>query len=323
MSGWKLAKSVLVLLVVAIVLAGIGLLVDVSRAPGGEVRVRAAIAIDTKGCLNCHTDLDYQPETSSRPWEEFRLDEEMLASSTHGAIDCTRCHLTFATGQRITEPAVQELCGRCHINELDLQKASVHADPRVATCLDCHSPGGSGHDIPPILSVESPAFPRNADETCGDCHADENLMARYGLETDIHELYLDSPHGTVLQLAGSGVDGPYPATCTSCHGSHDVMKVDDPASPVSTSASLAGLCAECHPGATENFASTLSLHSEFASEELSPIAYYGERFFLILTAGVVGLGMLMVSMEGLGWLTGRAHGGGRPDDDRPERPCQQ
>ena len=312
MSGWKLAKQLLLVLLVALVLAGIGMLVHVSRAPGGQLRVKATSLVDTSGCLSCHTDPLYKPEMSSRPWEEFLFDEEMLASSTHASIDCTRCHLTFATGQRISEQAVQKLCGQCHLRELELQEASVHADPRVATCLDCHSPGATGHDIPPILATESPAFPRNVAGTCGGCHADEKLMAGYGLETDVHEMYLDSPHGTVLELVGSDTDEPYPATCASCHGSHDVVKVDDPASPVSSTASLAGLCADCHPGATESFASTLALHKEFASEELSPVAHYGERFFFVLTASVVGLGMLMVSMEGIGWLTGRAYRGRGP-----------
>jgi cytochrome b subunit of formate dehydrogenase len=142
-------------------------------------------------------------------------------------------------------------------------------------------------------------------------------MARYGLGTDIHDKYLDSPHGKVMKLVGSDVDGLYAATCTSCHGSHDVMDTDDPASPVGTTASLAAVCATCHPGANEEFASTLAVHEEFASEELSQLAFYGERFFFVLTAGVVGLGLLMVSLEGFGWLTGRGKGGHGPGGHAP------
>jgi formate dehydrogenase subunit gamma len=326
MSRRRPARDVLLALAVALVLAAIGLVVSVSRAPGGEIKFRARVttAVDQRGCLTCHNDLEYEPEVSSRPWREFLVDEVTLASSTHGSVDCAECHLTFATGQRIKAPAVQELCGRCHHQERVLQQASAHAEPRVATCLDCHSPGGTGHDIPPVLSESSPAFPGNVAETCGGCHADEQLMERYGLKTDIHDVYLDSPHGKVMKLVGSDVDGLYPATCTSCHGSHDVMDTDDPASPVSSTGSLAAVCASCHPGANEEFASTLALHEEFASKELSQIAFYGERFFFVLTAGVVGLGLLMVGLEGVGWLTGRAHGGhGRgsrdsDDDDRDD-----
>ncbi len=316
MSRRNLARNLLLVVAVALTLAAIGLVVSVSRAPGGEVtfRARATTAVDEHGCLGCHNDPDYEPDVSSRPWQEFRVDEATLASSTHGSVDCADCHLEFATGQRIKAPAVQELCGRCHDQERTLQKASAHADPRAATCLDCHSPEVTGHDIPPVLSQSSPAFPGNVAETCGGCHADEEFMARYGLDTDIHDKYLDSPHGKVMKLVGSDVDGLYAATCTSCHGSHDVMDTDDPASPVGTTASLAAVCASCHPGANEEFASTLALHEEFTSEELSQLAHYGERFFFVLTAGVVGLGLLMVSLEGFGWLIGRHKGGGAPGD---------
>jgi cytochrome b subunit of formate dehydrogenase len=152
-------------------------------------------------------------------------------------------------------------------------------------------------------------------------------MERYELRADIYAMYLDSPHGKVLQLTGSDLDGLRPATCTTCHGSHDVMETDDRASPVSSTASLADLCATCHPGANENFARTLAVHEEFSSEELSPPAFYGERFFFVLTAGVVGLGILMVGLEGLAWLTGRANGvnggggsGPAPQDRAPNNP---
>jgi len=304
----KLVSLLLLLLAVALVMAGFGLLVSISRAPGSQVGVTTAV--DRYGCLTCHSDPQYRPKTSSRPWRELYVDEAILASSTHGPIECTACHRTFDTGQRIREPDVQALCGRCHAQEQALQEASVHADPRVATCLDCHSTGGSGHDTPAVLSTSSPAFIKNTTETCGGCHADERLMARYELRTDIQAMYLDSPHGKVVQLTGSDLDGLLPATCTTCHGSHDVMETDDPASPVRSTASLADLCATCHPGANEEFARTLAVHEEFSSEELSPPAFYGQRFFFVLTAGVVGLGILMVGLEGIGWLTGRAKGGG-------------
>ncbi len=319
MSRPKLARNLLLVVAVALTLAAIGLVVSLSRAPGGEVtfRARATTAVDEHGCLTCHNDPEYEPEASSRPWREFRIDEATLASSTHGSVDCADCHLEFATGRSIKPPAIQQLCGRCHDQERTLQAASAHADPRAATCLNCHSPEVTGHDIPPVLSESSPAFPGNVAETCGGCHADEELMARYGLEADIHDKYLDSPHGKVMKLVGSDVDGLYAATCTSCHGSHDVMDTDDPASPVASTASLAAVCASCHPGANEEFASTLALHEEFASEELSQLAHYGERFFFVLTAGVVGLGLLMVSLEGFGWLTGRHKGGRGPGGRGP------
>jgi cytochrome b subunit of formate dehydrogenase len=320
-TGPKLAKNLLLLLAVALVMAGIGLLVSISRVPGGGLRVGATTALDRHGCLTCHGDPQYEPETGSRPWRELHVDEAELASSTHGSIECTRCHFTFDTGQRIEERAVLELCGRCHSRELSLQQVSTHSDPEVATCLDCHSPGGSGHDIPAILNPDSPAFPRNTAETCGGCHADERFIARYELKTDVRTMYLDSPHGKVLQLTGADVAGLYPATCTTCHGSHDVMETDDPESPVSSIASLASVCATCHPGANESFAGTLAIHAEFASEELSPAAFYGERFFLLLTAGVVGIGILIVGLESFAWLTGRAngvHGGGAGSGPAPQ-----
>ncbi len=295
-----MAKALLWLLALALVLASIGLVVSLSRERGAQVRAESVV--DSSGCLVCHGDPRYQPKTSSRPWQELYVETVVLASSTHSSIECTSCHLTFDTSQPLQEAAIQELCGRCHAQERALQEASVHADPKVATCLDCHSPGGSGHDIPALLTAASPAFPKNVPQTCGGCHADEDLMAQYNLNADVYATYTDSPHGKVMQLTGSDLDGLNPATCVTCHGSHDVKKADSPSSPVSSTASLARLCATCHRGANENFARSLAGHKEFTAQE-SPAPFYGERFFFVLTASVVGLGILMVGLEGFGWLS--------------------
>ncbi|KKL46275.1 hypothetical protein LCGC14_2347190, partial [marine sediment metagenome] len=44
---------------------------------------------------------EYEPKTGSRLWRELYVEEAILASSTHGPIECIDCHRTFDTGQRI------------------------------------------------------------------------------------------------------------------------------------------------------------------------------------------------------------------------------
>ncbi|MDI6857491.1 MAG: cytochrome c3 family protein [Dehalococcoidia bacterium] len=305
------------LMVACAVLAGIGVVVYASRSQVGEPP-KSESAVDLSGCLGCHGNADNPPVSESDPGRRLYVDEAPLASSVHEGVDCASCHSTHDeddAGRRIEGQAVIELCGRCHRQEQALQARSVHSDAHVATCLDCHNPGGSGHAIQPVLSAQSPVYRKNVAATCGKCHADEALMARYGLKTDVFETYMGSPHAKALRLSRADLSALSPATCATCHGSHDAKRVDDRTSPVRSAATLAIVCARCHSDANESFARSLAYHQEPSADE-SPLVYYGERFFFILTTSVVGLGLLMVGLEGFGWLTGRGGGGdGHGDGD--------
>src|SRR3990172_10404246 len=122
---------------------------------------------------------------------------------------------------------------------------------------------------------------------------------------------MDGPHGKVLKLTGADSDGLRPATCLACHGSHDVRATDDPKSLVSDEDGRGQLCGRCHDGANDNFAGSITIHTG-TTPGGAPSAFYGERFFFILTSSVATLGTLIVALAGFGWLFRRAARAGAP-----------
>ncbi|MBI2914279.1 MAG: hypothetical protein HYY03_10220 [Chloroflexi bacterium] len=309
MSGRKLETLLLWALIAGLVLAAVGLIVNYSRQRNPEVV--ASAATDNDGCLTCHGDPYYRPKTSDRPWQELYTDQATLAASTHRSVTCTNCHQTFDTGQPMEAASAQALCGRCHEQQQKLQAASVHSDIKVTSCLSCHSKEQSGHDILPVLSADSPVFSKNVPRTCGGCHSDQQLMASYELNPEVYDVYMDGPHGKVLKLTGADSDGLNPATCSACHGSHDVRATDDPKALVSDEDRRGQLCGRCHDGASGNFAGSITIHTRTTAGG-TPSAFYGERFFFILTASVATLGILIVVLAGFGWLFRRAARAGAP-----------
>lgn len=145
---------------------------------------------------------------------------------------CAACHLEQEDG-RLRRPAV------------DLPR-SVHADHEVG-CTDCH--GGDGDD-PTLHAHERAGFRSKVaagttPAVCGDCHADARRMASERLDdpTDQLELYRGSVHGMAFARGNERA-----ATCSRCHGAHDIRRVRDPGSPVSPSR-VAATCGGCHSDA--------------------------------------------------------------------------
>lgn len=118
---------------------------------------------------------------------------------------------------------------------------SIHAQANVG-CADCH-----GGDRTAVKTAEAhgkgfrgaPA-PQAIPRFCGGCHSEASRMRQYNLRTDQIDLYRISEHGRRLKAGDTKV-----ATCVSCHGSHEVYAVYDPASPV-YKANVPATCARCH-----------------------------------------------------------------------------
>lgn len=92
--------------------------------------------------------------------------------------------------------------------------ASVHAD---LECIDCHA------DI-----VELPHEDTLKAVDCGSCHEDEA------------EAVAKSVHG--MELRARSPDAP---ACADCHGTHDILPMDNPASRISK-ANQPKTCGRCH-----------------------------------------------------------------------------
>jgi cytochrome b subunit of formate dehydrogenase len=145
-------------------------------------------------------------------------------------------------------------CGRCHedstfVADLKIKfkhpirvyANSVHGQATAggvhaaATCNDCHSTGGTAHQILPPGDSRSTISHFNIPHTCGKCHA------------EIEQDYWEGIHG---QFTADGeVDAPI---CTHCHGEHGILRVTDPRSRVSPYRVAEATCAPCHESAALN-----------------------------------------------------------------------
>jgi cytochrome c553 len=150
--------------------------------------------------------------------------------------------LLFFLAQQVPAP---ESCVVCHGKEGKDLAQSIHAKAGIL-CTSCHGGDGTALEVEAAHGKDLKRYktPREALDSCGSCHSDVQKMRVYGLRTDQLSLYWTSKHGEKLAADGD----PNVATCTSCHGTHDVLRVSDTRSPVHPFNQVA-TCGRCHADA--------------------------------------------------------------------------
>jgi hypothetical protein len=133
----------------------------------------------------------------------------------------------------------------CHGAEAKEFAAGIHVDANV-DCISCHGGQPGELDVERAHGTDLRRLddPRAAVESCGACHSDVERIRSFGLRTDQLSLYWTSRHGAKLAQDGD----PNVATCVTCHGSHRVLSVRDPLSPVHARRQ-AETCGRCHSDA--------------------------------------------------------------------------
>ena len=211
-------------------------------------------------CARCHANIEMAQKFQIpvvRPAEAYlqSVHARTVAAGRHGAV-CSDCHgshdILSATDPQATiyRTNVPATCGHCHTKELAAYNASVHGEALALgvtdapVCTDCHGE----HRILGPADKASPVFAANVPiETCGHCHSDERLNAKYGLPAHKVSAFEDSYHGLALRAGKVTV-----ANCSSCHGVHAIRRSSDPQSSINP-ANLAATCGKCHPGAGARF----------------------------------------------------------------------
>lgn len=125
--------------------------------------------------------------------------------------------------------SIAETCGAvCHTEQLETYLGSVHGQENSkkllaqgAVCSDCHTAHG-------VSNTSGDPFKQVVSKNCGNCHEDK-------LKT-----YKDTFHGRINTLGYTNT-----AKCYNCHGSHEILKVDDPKSTVHPDNRLK-TCRSCH-----------------------------------------------------------------------------
>ncbi|MEK7746944.1 MAG: hypothetical protein AAB576_09780, partial [Elusimicrobiota bacterium] len=223
-----------------------------SRDPASPVN-RKNLA---KTCVRCHGDherMDKFHLSVSDPMDSYShtVHGEAFKKGVANAAICTDCHGSHDlhgaanSSSRIFWRNVQDTCGRCHSNVLEVYRRSIHGLVSKAgvkespVCTNCHGE----HTIRSPKDPASSAYMGALTKTCSGCHASETLTAKFGLPLDRFKSYMDTYHGLAYQRGDFRV-----ANCASCHGFHDVLPHTDPLSSVNR-ANMNKTCGKCHPGA--------------------------------------------------------------------------
>lgn len=177
-------------------------------------------------CLSCH-------DEKTAPFH----------SSVHSSLGCTGCHSDVKAFPH-PEIVAKVNCAGCHSDAAAALATSVHAKSSQQPCISCH---GDAHAIVPVKNPKSTVYPSNLPRTCGTCHGDKKFAKEHGL-TDVYSEYMDSIHGFALTKDGLLVA----ATCSSCHGAHDILAPSNPKSRTYRT-NVPATCGTCHEGIDQQY----------------------------------------------------------------------
>ncbi|MEN8114350.1 MAG: cytochrome c3 family protein [Actinomycetota bacterium] len=250
----------------------------------------------SEGCFECHEDeIVTDDSVHAKAREEGDLE----------AAVCSDCHdAHYVTDPPMERTEIAATCGTCHFEIYDEYAASVHGDalttgnPDVPTCTDCHG----------VHDIEGPnegTFHLFSPQICAECHADVELMAEYGIKTDVFGTYVADFHGRTITLFQELTpDQPTNApVCVSCHGIHNIQAADDSASTVAKE-NLLITCQQCHPDADAGFPEAWMSHYS-PSPDQWPLVFAVRLFYMILIPVVIGGMVLYVALDIFGRLRRR------------------
>ncbi|NWG32959.1 MAG: cytochrome c3 family protein [Chloroflexi bacterium] len=256
---------------------------DIKEYPHPELKYQTARELSRayyQTCEKCHS-VNYEKAQDS-------MHAKAAEAGNLDAPICTDCH--GAHDVRLPdEPRsrISETCRQCHTDIVDTYRQSVHGaalmleeNPDVPVCTDCHG-------VHNIQDPRTAQFRVAEPELCADCHANEELMSKYGLSADVYSIYKRSWHGVDVSV----YKAKWPtiwhdsAVCSDCHGIHDIRSTDDPQSKVNPN-NLLATCQQCHPGAGPNWTDAWTGHNEISLER-TPFLFYVDRFYKLFVPFVL------------------------------------
>ncbi|MCK4720961.1 cytochrome c3 family protein [bacterium] len=255
----------------------------------GELNYRDYSISHYTFCTTCHTD----------QIKEINKNVHMmaLAEGNPAVAVCTDCH-----GNHYIEIATEALsfisrtCSKCHSEINELYENSIHGaaligegNPDVPTCTDCHG----AHEI---IGPSNYPFHLFSPQICANCHADREMMARYGINPNVFDTYVADFHGKTVSLfqdlaPDQETNKP---VCIDCHGVHDMLSPEDSNSQV-MKANLLETCRKCHPEATTNFPDSWLGHYNPGPGQLRPVFYVKMIYWILIPILIGGSLVLAIS----------------------------
>ena len=211
-------------------------------------------------------------------------------------VDCHGSHEIVKLSER-PRAEVAAMCGSCHKAAYSTYRTSVHgaaleqdSNPDVPSCVECHG----------VHSVRGPRdtpYRNDSIVICGECHADQALMEKYGISTQVFNTYLDDFHGRTVNLFRREGDSTqsHKAVCFDCHGIHNIRRPDDSLSTVYP-ANLQHTCQQCHEDASIKFPSAWLSHY-LPTWEDTPALVIVNWAYLILIPLVIGSMLLYIGLD--------------------------
>lgn len=216
---------------------------------------REMVLIINEACRSCHLH-EFEVAVDSAHMR-------VLEGGNREAPVCVDCHGSHAMVRFSNRPRaeVSYMCGTCHKAVYSTYRTSVHgaaleagSSPDVPGCVECHG----------VHSVRGPRdspYRNDSIAICGACHANEAMMDKYGISTEVFDTYLDDFHGRTVNLfrRQSDTAQSHKAVCFDCHGIHNIRRPSDALSTVYPT-NLQHTCQQCHEDASIRFPSAWLSH---------------------------------------------------------------
>lgn len=252
-------------------------------------------------CVACHTEMT--PELVEAFGQDPHAGEKSCAGC-HGGNpaadpeDMDAAHETadFAPPPWTAAKSV-ERCGGCHVAE---KKRFIHGPHKTAAtadgpgdapgCTGCHTP----HPVHRVNAKDSPVRVTQVPMTCGRCHADAEMMGRYGIPSKIVNQYRSSVHGRAL-LDERNAGAP---ACTGCHGAHGTFNRQ--------AGGFDKACSRCHSFQAQAFARSRHKRAWEVTKAPVCITCHGNHDIRSPGLGLIGTGE--------GSICGKCHNPGEEPD---------
>ncbi|GAB4176770.1 MAG: cytochrome c3 family protein [Calditrichia bacterium] len=205
--------------------------------------VQAGYGQTNETCIQCH--------------EDSPINVEAYENSVHGGFECIECHTDAELNEDMEHSMslAKVQCEICHDEAVEQFNAFQHGkvfsenylkltiSDKFPTCADCHPV----HTMLPSDNPESLLNKKNQYKMCNNCHGKEIHVNGSTLRTqNVSDEYLKSYHYESIMKTGEG------ASCTDCHGAHDISLLRDPNSKTCT-CNLDKTCGSCHSKELEEF----------------------------------------------------------------------
>ena len=206
---------------------------------GSHQLLTTKMSIESQSCLKCHLNERMFPgegRGSAKFVAEYKTSiHTSIGKDGKEAAGCSDCHGNHMI-QKPDDPVssttsvhLPETCGKCHADVIEKFRKSAHGkalkDKNVMapTCISCHSE----HSIKSTRKSDEFSKLKQVD-ICLGCHLEGKLPHKnYKGEEVLISNYKESFHYLALKSGKTNA-----ATCSDCHGSHEMNKFSDPNSRI-------------------------------------------------------------------------------------------